>query len=346
MEDEICKQLRDLHLPANTPLEGRLQERLQALKSPEYAVPQSISLRKEPLTYAHAATGTKKTQQEQPEVLSMRNAPIPAPQPADQLPLGPIPASQGPSVALEAQYEEKTQGQGGGSSTTISTLHQMFGLDRWDAYRVKAGLEKRDQEILKLGRELNKRDEEISSLRCQIRCQQGTLQGQSRQIHSLESQLITIRGKLVDQEKKLHDAQARVLKNIEGDNWTSGDDSTVRADIEKLYARIKTWAKAHALDAMTDMGDISLARPEMSCLFDALSQVTSAINGTTNNLRFFQTPRMNKKAPVILLQALLADHLYKEIVQKPFFVMDRMTAGTNAEVYNTLLQSKYHSIPN
>ncbi|KAK0654926.1 hypothetical protein B0T16DRAFT_314540 [Cercophora newfieldiana] len=143
--------------------------------------------------------------------------------------------------------------------------------------------------------------------------------------------------KLLTQEKKLHDAQARVFKSIDGDNWTSGDDSTVRADIEKLHSRMKSWAKVHALDAMTEMGE--LGPEDLVDFIMAVSQVAGAVNDSAlHTLESFKSPRANKKSPAILLQALLAHNLYRDIVGRPFFAIDQQVNGANWELFQTLLR--------
>jgi len=187
-------------------------------------------------------------------------------------------------------------------------------------------------------KEQEKRETELRMLRTTSNGQQMTIRDQNQKISTLESHLEIARTKLVDQEKKLRQAQARMFKNMDGDTWTSGDDSTVRAEIEKMHARIKDWAKKYALDQMSDMA--TLKPEELVDFIPLLSQVTGVINeAATDKLEFFKKPRMDRKAPIICLQAIIAQRLYADIIGDPFFALNHNTDGSIKRIYDDLLNS-------
>ncbi|KAK3897525.1 hypothetical protein C8A05DRAFT_47901 [Staphylotrichum tortipilum] len=101
----------------------------------------------------------------------------------------------------------------------------------------------------------------------------------------------------------------------------AGDDNTVRADLESLHGRIKSWAKEHAVDSMSDA--INGRSPdEQVALMRFLAQVVRLGPGPENAIEHLVSGPMNKRSPAMCLQGLLAHVVYAEIITRPFFVLD------------------------
>ena len=142
---------------------------------------------------------------------------------------------------------------------------------------------------------------------------------------------------------QVREVQAHAFNNMNGDTWTTGDDGTVRLDIENIQSRIKSWARKHAIDEMNAMPE--LGSEDLSSFLTLLSHVsrideqTSLSDTRLDPLRHLKTPRLNKKSPRICLQALLSHHIYSNIIGASFFGFEG--AGALYAVYDDLLRGKF-----
>ncbi|KAK3387752.1 hypothetical protein B0H63DRAFT_521778 [Podospora didyma] len=133
------------------------------------------------------------------------------------------------------------------------------------------------------------------------------------------------------QETQIRQAQTLAFGGIEGDSWVAGDDSTVRADLETLQGRVKSWAKNYAVKELEIVD--CLAPEEYTSLVGLLSRFLrmdkkphAGVEGGENPAqlaipKLLQTPGLNKKSPALCLQAALADQLYANIIEQPFFAL-------------------------
>jgi len=158
-----------------------------------------------------------------------------------------------------------------------------------------------------------------------------------QQVDSLQSRLDNMEQNLVKQEAQIVQAQAYVFENVKGDTWASGDDDTIRAEIEKLQSRIKSWAKKNAIDEMSSLERLD---PDESAAFLELLANVARLDRTNLSdpqraLAHLTTALMNKKSPMMCLQALLAYHVYTSIIERPFFALDS-DDGTLQSVYREL----------
>lgn len=130
--------------------------------------------------------------------------------------------------------------------------------------------------------------------------------------------------KVSSHEAEIRKLQRHALHNMpDGESWTSGDDGTVKADLFKIQDRIKHWAKKHAAGLLTDIdgGRIRMINtPVARVARFATSGAPEILLGNVG--RFSKSKTLNKKLPAMLLQALLADHIYLSIIGEPFFSMN------------------------
>ncbi|KAL2164319.1 hypothetical protein VTH06DRAFT_3535 [Thermothelomyces fergusii] len=128
----------------------------------------------------------------------------------------------------------------------------------------------------------------------------------------------TMSRRVQSQEEQIRQVQALAFKDIGSDSWTAGDDGTVRADLENLHGRLKSWAKKHAIQ---DMGEISkLAPEEYQMLIRCLAEIVRLGPGMSfSTVEHLLQPPMNRKSPAMCIQGLLAHHVYSWIISQPFF---------------------------
>ncbi|RYO94326.1 hypothetical protein DL766_000603 [Monosporascus sp. MC13-8B] len=158
-----------------------------------------------------------------------------------------------------------------------------------------------------------------------------------QQVDSLQSRLDNMEQSLASQEAQIVRAQAYVFENMNSDTWASGDDNTIRGEIEKLQSRIKSWAKKNAIDEMSSLE--RLDSDESATFLEFLANVARLDRTDLSNpqraLAHLTTTLMNKKSPMMCLQALLAYHVYSGIIERPFFALDS-DDGTLQSVYREL----------
>ncbi|AEO57895.1 hypothetical protein MYCTH_2062435 [Thermothelomyces thermophilus ATCC 42464] len=136
-----------------------------------------------------------------------------------------------------------------------------------------------------------------------------------------------------NQEEQIRQVQALVFEGIGSDSWAAGDDGTVRADLENLHSRLKSWAKKYAIEDMREIR--KLVAEEYNTFIQLLAEVVHLNSGVSSPIEHLESPLMNKKSPAMCIQGLLAHHVYSRVISQPFFVF-----GDGA----TLLQSIFKQI--
>ncbi|KAK4152181.1 hypothetical protein C8A00DRAFT_16488 [Chaetomidium leptoderma] len=139
------------------------------------------------------------------------------------------------------------------------------------------------------------------------------------------------------QEAQIRQVQTLAFEGIGGNSWASGDDSTIRADLENLHKRLKAWAKKHAVEDMCELKE--LAAEERDSLITLLARVVRPHSGAQNVIEALESAPLNKKPLAMCLQGLLSRHAYTNIINRPFFVLE--DAGeTLHSVYHQIHQGK------
>ncbi|KAL2181473.1 uncharacterized protein P884DRAFT_273981 [Thermothelomyces heterothallicus CBS 202.75] len=121
-----------------------------------------------------------------------------------------------------------------------------------------------------------------------------------------------------NQEEQIRQVQTLVFEGIGSDSWAAGDDGTVRADLENLHSRLKSWAKKYAIEDMREIR--KLVPEEYNPFIQLLAEVVHLNSGMSSPIEHLESPLMNKKSPAMCIQGLLAHHVYSGIISQPFFV--------------------------
>ncbi|KAK3897931.1 hypothetical protein C8A05DRAFT_38489, partial [Staphylotrichum tortipilum] len=163
----------------------------------------------------------------------------------------------------------------------------------------------------------------------------------NRRLHkaarSIESERDTMSASIQKQEAQIRQVQALAFGSIGGDSWAAGDDGTVRADLEGLQARIKSWAKKHAVDNMSDAVK-GLSPDEHAAFIQWLGEVVRLRPGAGNPIQHLESGSMNKRSPAMCLQGLLAQHIYAAIISRPFFALGDPGEEVMNKVYSGIHQ--------
>ncbi len=156
---------------------------------------------------------------------------------------------------------------------------------------------------------------------------------------SIESERDTMSANIQKQEAQIRQVQSIAFGGIGGDSWAAGDDGTVRADLESLHARIKNWAKKHAVDNMSEA--VKQLNPEEHAAFiQLLGEVVRISPGAENPIEHLQKGLMNKRSAGMCLQGLLAQHIYAAIISRPFFALGDAGEEVMNKVYTGIHQGK------
>ncbi|CAG8949947.1 hypothetical protein HYFRA_00004278 [Hymenoscyphus fraxineus] len=118
-----------------------------------------------------------------------------------------------------------------------------------------------------------------------------------------------------------HDAFVRKQQEIsfrqmESARWRPVDESQVLSDLDKMKRSMRGWAKHSSIK---DISMLQALKPED---YDALMQELSSVV-------IFEDKNLPKgisttaKSPMLLLNALLANHIYASFFQSPFFFLER-----------------------
>jgi hypothetical protein len=109
------------------------------------------------------------------------------------------------------------------------------------------------------------------------------------------------------------------IRQMESARWLPEDETKIMSDLSKLKMDMRSWAKTSSIKDASILQ--TLGEVEHTALMQELSNVVVLEHG--------QLPMgitTTAKWPMILLNALLTDHVYMSIFQSPFFFL-----GTNSE---------------
>jgi hypothetical protein len=101
---------------------------------------------------------------------------------------------------------------------------------------------------------------------------------------------------------------------MESAQWLPVDETKVMSDLDKLTRDMRSWAKTTSIKGISMLQ--SLGEVESAALMQQLSNVVVLENG--------QLPEgisTTAKSPMLLLNALLTDHVYMSFFRSPFFFL-------------------------
>jgi hypothetical protein len=108
--------------------------------------------------------------------------------------------------------------------------------------------------------------------------------------------------------------QEASFRQMESARWLPVDETKVMSDLDKLKRDMRSWAKTNSIKDISMLQ--SLGEVESAALMQQLSNVVVFENG--------QLPKgisTTAKSPMLLLNALLTDHVYMSFFRSPFFFL-------------------------
>lgn len=179
----------------------------------------------------------------------------------------------------------------------------------------------------------------------------------SMYIQDMEDRETKLKDKLCkledDHERYVQQTQLKSFRSMKQGRWLPLEDSSVQRNLELLQSNIKQWAKSSAIKNMNETDSILKQSAKYAALLESLGRVVRMEDG-------FLPPQLShgKKAPVLCLNALLANEIHMHILADPFFFLeddispfiDRLPADSSIlkqgpspnllyrEMYETLMQ--------
>lgn len=121
-----------------------------------------------------------------------------------------------------------------------------------------------------------------------------------------------------DHERFVQQTQLKSFRSMKQGRWLPLEDSAVQRMLESLRSNIKQWAKSSAIKNMKEIDSILKQKPaEYTALLKNLGRVVRMVDGLL-------PPQLSKgtKAPVLCLNALLANEIHMHILADPFFFLE------------------------
>jgi hypothetical protein len=117
-------------------------------------------------------------------------------------------------------------------------------------------------------------------------------------------------------EELIRKQQEESFKQMSTAHWLPTEDSKVIGELDRVKREMRGWAKATAVKSADYLEKLDSS--DFLSLMESLSQVAVLEKG--------ELPRglLTPKSPALLLNALLAHHLYTTTFQNPFFFLDRI----------------------
>jgi hypothetical protein len=193
---------------------------------------------------------------------------------------------------------------------------------------------------------INALQSELSEARSQlkeasrtIRAEQDTNRWLRRTVRSMESERDNVNLNIQKQEAQIRQVQALAFEGIGNDSWAAGDDGTVRADLENLHSRLKSWAKKYAVGEMSTIKELAL--DERESVIRVLAEVVRFRPGAQNTIDHLESTPMNKRSPAMCLQGLFSHYVYSTVIKQPFFALGNAGEALHY-VYDRLRQGEKH----
>lgn len=125
-------------------------------------------------------------------------------------------------------------------------------------------------------------------------------------------------------KQQLRDVQEGAFRALKKGTWTPKEDHRVREDFAKLEESIRTWAKAYALPDISTL-QAKITETEKNSVLSRLDGYYDVQNGDWEGLVSCTKSLVQKRLPRILVQALLAKDIFKNIFDNPFFCLNEET---------------------
>lgn len=122
-----------------------------------------------------------------------------------------------------------------------------------------------------------------------------------------------------DHERYVQRTQLKSFRSMKQGRWLPLEDSSVQRKLELLQSDIKQWAKSSAIKNMKEIDSILEQEPaEYTALLESLGRVVRMANGS------LLPPQLSKgrQAPVLCLNAMLANDIHMHILANPFFFLE------------------------
>ncbi|PMD15698.1 hypothetical protein NA56DRAFT_581595 [Hyaloscypha hepaticicola] len=117
--------------------------------------------------------------------------------------------------------------------------------------------------------------------------------------------------------------QLASIKQMESARWLPEDDTKIKSDLAKLKMDMRSWSKTSSIKEPSILQTIR--EVEHTALMQELSNVVVLENG--------QLPKgiiTTARWPMLLLNALLTDHVYMTIFQSPFFFLGKNSENSSS----------------
>lgn len=178
---------------------------------------------------------------------------------------------------------------------------------------------------LRLENDYRDLQESYSDLRRQFHDRQHEYETQASRtemyIQDMEDRETKLKDKLCkledDHERYVQQTQLKSFRNMKQGRWLPLEDSSVQRNLELLQSNIKQWAKSSAIKDMKETDSILKQPAKNAALLESLGRVVRMEDG-------FLPPQLSngRKAPVLCLNALLANEIHMHILADPFFFLE------------------------
>lgn len=134
-------------------------------------------------------------------------------------------------------------------------------------------------------------------------------------IRKLEEDLNIAKKERLDANETLRQLQASSFRGQDQPGWSTDTHEVIMGDLETLFKDSRVWCRINCTRSL----------PELS------GKPGEWPNGWENVMRFDPMILNNERSPFLILHALLMDHIYREIFDKPFFFVPHRIAGCYGE---------------
>lgn len=133
----------------------------------------------------------------------------------------------------------------------------------------------------------------------------------------MTAELQNLKAENADLEEQIRKAQEGAFRQMKAAKWMPREDSSIRADLEKLEDKIRNWARSYSSPEILNVETLSP---------DDISHLEGNLQGICSLNKPFpasiDTWPVKKKACMLLLHAAVAKTVFQDIFSRPFYFFD------------------------
>lgn len=161
---------------------------------------------------------------------------------------------------------------------------------------------------------------ELSTLRTEVINQRKTIRNHQEAAVAVNQENFELREKIKELNSVIRQTQEKAFGRVSQGRWTAQPDRDIRDSLNLLQRRIRDWSKEYAIESTQALDDLKLKGQEKAQFLGNLGNVLN-LASDGNIPESLRAGKMSRRLPSILLNSLLAQNVYLQVFDDPFYFL-------------------------